>query len=143
MNLILNITRIIIGQEGEEMPIRFKVVKIRNRTSAVVNGNSAYGLKYLLGTKVHAKEGTLGIMTFKRKSQAERFAEHLDFPSSWYCTPKYIVITVNGIGRGKYPERICTSVNTDNLDWFYRDGDHFCSNPPDGTMCYSSVEVLE
>lgn len=123
------------------MPIRYKVVKKKSRCSAVVNGKSSYGLKYLPRTTVFAKEGTLGIMTFETLHQAANFAQHLNFSHA----NSYIIIAVVGIGRGNYPMQICQSAITTDLNSFYFP-DSFWSrqtNPPDGTLCYKSVKVLE
>ncbi|MCK5611683.1 hypothetical protein KAR91_57965 [Candidatus Pacearchaeota archaeon] len=126
------------------MPIRYKVVKKRSRCSAVVNGNSPYGLKYLPGTTVTAKEETLGIMTFVEKYQAKSFAQHLGW--SDYGREKCMVITVETIGRGKYPKIISSGIQTEHLDSFYFQTDSYWKRetiPPDGTMCYPAVKVLE
>ena len=126
------------------MTIRYKVVKKRSRCSAVVDGNSPYGLKYLPGTKVTAKEGTFGIMTFVEKYQANSFAYHLGW-SNIHEREKCIVITVETIGRGKYPKIISSMTETINLDSFYKDDNYWKREtvPPDGTMCYPAVKVLE
>jgi len=128
------------------MPIRYKVVKRNSRTSAVINGNSPYVLRYIPGTTITARKETLGIMVFATKFRAQEFAGNLNLS---YWRDRFSVIKVEAIGRGKYPSEICKSWNTAQLRSFYSDdlidSDLFfnSTHPPEGTMCYSSVMVLE
>ena len=110
------------------MAIRYKVV--RNRTSLFTNGK--YLLAYLPGNIVTAPEGTLGIMTFKTRRQAEDFSFKSDAE----------IIRVRGIGRGKVPAKVCNGTREFALDAFYFGGVIGKSAPPDGTICYQSIEVL-
>lgn len=122
------------------MPIRYKVVKRKTRTSALVNGNSTYALKYLSGTKVFARPETLGIMTFENKRYAEGWSRRMDC-----CYIKSLmVIKVETIGRGKIPQLICDNFSASALKRFYKKYDDFRTlYPPDGTTCYPGVRVLE
>ena len=126
------------------MPIRYKVVKKKSRKSAVINGNSHYALQYLEGTTVFALEDTLGIMTFTSKRSAEIFAYHFENP--WIESERMSVIMVETIGKGSCPPLISRKVKSEGLDVFYNfpDGyDYNAQTPPDNTMCYPGVKVLE
>lgn len=125
------------------MPIRYKVVKKKSRISAVVNGNSIYALKYIKDTEVFAKPETLGVMTFTTRTAAEDFA--WSFEGIWSDTVKMIVIRVQSIGKGSAPHYISREVRSYGLECFYSGEEYFWSesSPPDNTMCYPGVKVLE
>jgi len=122
--------------------IRFKVVKKRTRMSAVIDGRSGFGIKYLRGTKVFANPKTLGIMTFKTYDYA------YDWINSWYSYSKELmIIQVRPLCRGFIPDQICSSMETRLLYYFYARNKYplysgYLVAPPDGTICYKGVEVL-
>jgi hypothetical protein len=126
------------------MPQRYKVVKRKTRMSAVINGHSIYALKYLPDTKVIAKEGTLGVMTFKTRNAAEDWAYSMNYHQySPYDSDALIVIMVETIGKGKIPEAICNKIDTSSLKQFYKYAYGNGYSPPNNTVCYPGVLVLE
>ncbi len=120
---------------------RWKVVKKSNRNSIIIDNRSPYCLTYLPDTIVTAPQGTIGIMTFETKHQAE----------SWWGTryDNYLIIKVIPMGRGRRPERISIEVVTRMLRRFYnKDEDKFSygvptMSPPEGTLCYPAVQVID
>ena len=112
--------------------VRWKVVT-RERTSFVAEGK--YKLKYRKGAIVHALPNTVGIFTFKTKAQAEELMN---------LVPG-LILKVRPIGRGKTPKAISAWTSAENLNEFYRTGmrNGVDPIPPDGTICYPAVEVLD
>jgi hypothetical protein len=98
-----------------------------------------YSLIYELGEITTAKKNTLGIMVFKRHSDAFRFSFNL-YNST--------ILTVKPIGRGKTPAFIVPGtrekIGDKEYDEFYKDiTSHYkYIAPPEGTICYPTVEVL-
>ena len=80
------------------MPIRYKVIRSRTRTSAIV-GTKYYGkfcLTYKKGTIVTAPKDSIGIITSQTRRKAERWITkggqfHVDVPLT--------IIKVRGIGK--------------------------------------------
>lgn len=127
------------------MKIRYKVVKVRTRYSAIVNGNSKYALRYTRGSVVKAPEGTMGIFVFKSQRDAYKWCVMLNSVDPWRDAWRFIVIKVLPLSRGKKVNFVHGGVSTESLDNFYieRDGSemHFAS-APDGTYAHQSVRVL-
>lgn len=118
----------------ERRKFKYKVVKRRSNKSIVINARSKYCLTYIKDTIVKAPEGTLGIMVFKTKKDAELFAECHDDNS--------IIKKVVPIGRGRSPETISRKVGTRELNEFYKTGS-MIQVPPSGTICYPEVIVVD
>jgi len=130
---------------------RYKVIKRRTRTSAIIHGNSKYGLKYLPGQETYAPEDTLGIFVFKTKTAAWNWADIWN-GESWYGngpSKDLIVVEVIPIGRGKTIVFASSHVLSDELDYFYsedpeeRDLYGSLGEVPDNTMAYPGVLVCE
>ena len=118
---------------------KFKVVKSRTNKSCIVNGNSKFSLTYEKDTNVYATEGTLGIMVFKTKVDAQLWmGEWLSGGTKWK------IKRVIPIGRGKTPDQICEFVSTVDLELFYEGylGDAQDDIVP-GTICYPGVFVID
>jgi hypothetical protein len=115
----------------------------------MINGQSSYALKYLKDTIVTARPGTLGIMTFTTSREAHSWAWAMEsnIYDNWTSMFGYnlMVIKVEGIGRGQHPTFIASGVSADEIRSFYnKESDSYNSfTPPDDTMCYDQVRVLE
>ncbi|MFW9871582.1 MAG: hypothetical protein ACFFG0_00605 [Candidatus Thorarchaeota archaeon] len=92
---------------------KFKVVNKRTNKSCMVHGNSKYSLLYEKDTNVYADEGTLGIMVFKTRKQAENWIgiRLMDYS-------EYIIKRVIPIGRGKVPKQICADASSNEIELF-------------------------
>ncbi len=112
-----------------------------------------YRLKYKKGTKVKAVVGSIGVMVFKTKMQAERFSE--------VCSPIAMkIVRVRCFGKGKSIKWLC-SAQASGIGRFYRDlqflgiqlfrmgnlryvhWDISYQEAPLGTICYPEVEVID
>lgn len=132
------------------MPIRWKVIRFdKNGDRVSVFAPGAYKMSYPKGSIVEAEKGTLGLMVFHRKMDAEAFIDN-------FCCHSLIAepIKVEGLGKGKKPKAILRHCGIDKeseLDAFYR-GIPMELNPqtlirttqaPEGTLCYDKIRVLE
>ena len=114
---------------------RWKVIKKDTRTSIIINKRSPFCLTYLPDTIVTAPKGTIGIMTFETKGDAD-----------WWWKNRhsdYLIIKVIPIGRGHRPKLISSDVLTRLLRLFYKKGECRNMKPPVGTICYPAVQVIE
>jgi len=129
--------------------VKYKVVSEDNKSAflSLCNGIKKYRLNYKKDTIVEAPKGTLGIMVFERKYQAEKFIRR-----QTDCPACFNIKRVLSIGKGKKPYSICRISILDSdydLDQFYRKNiiDPFYRiskvSPPDGTICYPAVKVLD
>lgn len=125
---------------------RFKVVKRRTMGSAIIDGRSRYGLKYIPGTKVFAPKGTLGIFTFKTAGAANDWADVWNRYHVWNENLKdLIVIPVIPLGRGKKIIFAASDITTYGLDSYYsddEDGYYDIGEAPDYTYAYPGVYVI-
>jgi hypothetical protein len=114
---------------------KYKAIKKRSRTSAIINGNSKYSRQYIKGENVYAHGNTMGLMVFKNREDAQEWAD------GGYGL---IVVRVLPIGRGKTVVAICSDTSTEGLDQFYS-GKHsyYSFTPPDNTMAYPGVFVVD
>ena len=114
--------------------IRWKVTNL-SRESVIVP-YCRYKRKYKKGLTVHAKSNSLGLMTFKRKKDAIKFASAL-FKNT-------LILKIQSIGRGRVPKGISMFVDERELDHFYSNlpYTHYCPPPPSGTICYKLIKVL-
>ena len=126
---------------------RYKVIKRLSRSSAMIHGNSKYGLKYLPGRETYAQEGTLGVFVFKTKRAAQEWADIWNGESFYSRESKdLIVVEVTPIGRGKTVVFASSCIGTEDLDYFYKENqDYYYSHVevPDNTMAYPGVYVCE
>ncbi len=126
------------------MAIRYKVVTLERKSMISLNTDIGKYLRtYEKGKKVKAVRGSLGIMTFKQRQQAEKF---IDGP--FRC--KFRVLRVKTTIRGKRPKfisrfwRLSRSDQLAALRRCYRlKFTQQTESPPKGTLCYSSVEVID
>jgi hypothetical protein len=121
------------------MPIRWKVVRRKNRRSYIVSPNSEYSVEYLKGSKVKENTKSLGIMCFETEELARKFA--------WSGISMRIamVIKVNGIGRGKKIKEVARISSGCMLEFYiqyFLDLREISREVPEGTICYKEVEVL-
>jgi len=114
--------------------IAYKVVQPGSRASCVALGK--YRKIYSPGSRVIAREGTLGIFCFETIQQAE----------NWIASGlnKWVIIPVKGLGEGIKPSFIVRhDYIEDDLrieeysDWLRN------TDIPKGTICFKSVEVLD
>jgi hypothetical protein len=115
--------------------IRFKVIKTSSRYSSVVHGSSKYGLKYEPDTEVHALSETIGVMCFKTYKLAKRFINQ-----HWYYGNNCMIVKVIPMGKGSVPKDMGPP---SQLHDFYTHGDVSHVYPPDGTICYPGVYVVD
>ena len=116
---------------------KYKVVKKRNNKSCVMNGNSLFCLTYEKDTNVYAIEGTLGVMVFKTRTDAELWVEGWDNEDYWK------IKRVLPIGRGKVPKKICSFSSSAVLKDFYNNYNYANDEPVPGTICYPGVYVVD
>jgi len=125
--------------------VKFKAVRVigKLRVSAFAEGN--YNLDYPMGAIVRAREGTLGVAVFGRRSEAEKFCR------TKFVNNSFEIVRVLPIGRGRTVRKVSRSQSAYMLDIFYGSvqniklySDSFTSmlSPP-GTIFYPAVEVLE
>ena len=109
-----------------------------SRFWAYTYGPSDYINTYERDTTVRAKKGSLGIFTFKTMKAALKFIKPY---SSLSHTA--IILRVEPIGKGKTPLGIAPggSVLNSILD-FYSGKAEGKIPPPEGTICYPAVRVL-
>lgn len=115
------------------MKKRFKVLGY-DRDSCYAQGR--FRKKYRKHEIVAAVPGTLGIMTFKSLKEAKVFM----IPRSHRCAE---IVAVEPIGRGKTPKKISFVPPFDMEDFYAKDPKAGWTPPPDGTICYPAVMVLE
>lgn len=124
--------------------VRYKVIKRRTRKSALINGNSRFSLTYEKGRDVFAREDTLGVFVFTNRKSAEDWLWNFDIDHE---EEELILVRVIPIGRGKTPNSIASGVRTENLEYFYKDEEEgywtLFNTPPDQTLCYPGVHVLD
>ena len=116
--------------------IRYKVV-LEDRGSTFAQGR--YRLKYIKDEIVKAVKGTLGIMVFKRRCQAEHYRrKYLDYSKTG------IILRVEPLSRGKTVRVASSLFRGVDLDLFYSGGYYPYTYPtPAGTICYDRVKVLD
>lgn len=115
----------------------YKVIN-ENRKSAVIKENSKFCIEYKKGKKVNKIKDTIGIFTFRRKWQAERFI------GNSIRRLKCEIIRVTPIGRGGRPKVICFDPTNTNLRAFYKNKSNYTDKwIPNGTVCYDAVIPLE
>ncbi len=116
--------------------IRYKVV-LEDRGSTFAQGK--YRLKYIKNEIVKAVEGTLGIMVFKRRSEAEYYKRrYINYNMTG------IILRVEPLSRGRNVYTVSSLFMSVELDLFYS-GDYYpyTYSPPSGTICYDKVKVLD
>jgi len=120
----------------KQKQIKYKVVKANSRYSCMVHGSSLYGLKYDIDTEVHARPETLGVMCFRTYTDAYRLIHQ-----HYYYRDHCIVIKVIPMGRGKIPHVLGSP---QRLKDFYSGVEWNPRRliPPDGTICYPAVYVI-
>jgi len=116
------------------MPIRWKILTERRESYMSICLPRKYIVRYpKAGEEVSAPKDTLGLMTFKTKKLAMKF-DNCD------CDCNKLV-KVFGIGKGVVPDEICGDV--DYLPAFYKRNYQSFDEPPDGTICYQRIKMLE
>jgi len=119
----------------------YKVVIFSQRTSAAARGK--YCLVYApIGKVVKALDGTMGIMCFENRADAEAFICKYPYVYGW------VIIEVEGIGKPFRPRRVCQYTSGQMLDRYYtsrrghkrRSG--YTEQAPTGTICFPAVKVL-
>lgn len=142
--------------------VKFKIVKVVRKSIKVAKSdlNSRYISCFAEGRHqrayenneiVEAEPGSLGIMTFEKRSQATEFITNHDlFPHN------LLIKHVLPIGKGKKPPLISKLMSQEGLHEFYQRYAHFkkewitvplkdtpLNTPPEGTLCYPAVKVLD
>ena len=142
--------------------VKFKIVKVVRKSIKVAKSNwnsryiscfaeGRYQRAYNNNEIVEAELGSLGIMVFEKRSQATDFVKNHDlFPHN------LLIKHVLPIGRGKRPPLISKAMNQESLYEFCQRYAHFkkewitvplkntpLNTPPEGTICYPAVKVLD
>lgn len=122
------------------MAIKWKVVFEKSRKSMYARGT--FALTYNKDTIVEAIKGSLGIMVFKTRWQAERFAE-TQYLDDNPMRESFMVVRVRTFSRGVVPKKISCRIDAYNIALFYNyPYDGYSVDPPMGTICYDKVEVI-
>jgi len=118
----------------------WKIIKKHTRSSAVLSPYSRYAIKYPKGEIVKAPADSLGIFCFKTQKRAKEFIRP-------HAHKNYLFIKVEPIGRGVSPKKINTLYFRLDLQGQLIPGwtlsKNNTENPPEGTICYPAVKVLE
>ena len=125
--------------------IKFKAVRVIGKLRVSAFAKGYYYLDYPKGAIVRAREGTLGIAVFGRRSEAVKFCR-VKFGNN-----SFEIVRVLPIGRGRNVKKVSRSQSAYMLDIFYGAvqntqlySDSFTSMlPPPGTIFYPAVEVIE
>lgn len=138
---------------------KYKVVRIKQSKEGKISFTSCYAEGEY--KKVYDKDrivaespSTFGIMVFDKKHQAESFIQPRDKKITIQSRPSHTlhIKRVLPIGRGKRPSLICSYQQKNDIRLFY--SNFFDNNfeklfkststtPPEGTICYPAVEVLD
>jgi len=130
--------------------IRWKVVRRDGRYSACID-DLRYQLQYPKGAVVTALPHTIGIATFKRNCDAVEFMQSLD-RVQWGRQANFRILRVQTIGRGMRPRSLSYRIDAHSLGIFYHGSEggesprldtYWGVPPPQGTMCYKQVKVLD
>lgn len=127
------------------MAIRYKITN-RNRTSIFASGK--YLRTYSKGRMIKAKRGTLGILTFHRRKDAEVFIRDL-------ALKDFLVLRVKPFERGRKVNTLCSYQSWWALDRYYKGKSIFGLRSlssatkveelpaPIGTLAYPRVKVID
>lgn len=122
------------------MKVKYKVVKRKTRTSAILHGNSKYAKRYPKGESVYAGTNTMGILIFKTLKAARFWANQWIY----YTNSDLIILKVIPLGRGKTVKFISIDLSTEGLDNFYNNDEYSSmGSAPNDTMAYPGVQVLD
>lgn len=122
------------------MTIKWKIIFEKSRKSMYAKGS--FALTYNKNTIVKAIKGTLGIMVFKNRWQAEMFAK--THSNACLLSDPFVVVRVRTFSRGVVPEEISGRIDADNITLFYKPlFNSYTKEPPMGTICYDKVEVID
>lgn len=133
---------------------KFKVVRKGELASNYVScfAEGRYQRTYNNDEIVEAEPGSLGIMVFGKRSQAKKFVEsRMSFMRNLLHI-KHVL----PIGNGKRPPFVSRRTHQENIHEFYQRYAHFkrewitvplknspLNTPPEGTICYPAVKVLD
>lgn len=121
--------------------IAYKVVnkKTRKSCTTLIREETEYTLEYLKGKIVEGIPDTLGVICFGKKYQAKAFL------NSTFSTVKdrAMILRVKTIGHKEIPKLISGWLSSMELFDFYSSERKGATIPPEGTVCYSKVEVLD
>ena len=113
--------------------IRYKVTRM-DRTSCLINRRSCFSQKYLKGKMVTADPQTPGIFTFETKKHAQAFMPLME----------QLILKVQPIGKGTRPSHISRDLCQRGLMRFFKAlASKLTMWPPNGTICYPAVKVLD
>lgn len=130
----------------ERIRYKYKVIKRQSRRSAILNGNSKYSRQYIKGENTYAHGGTMGLMVFKNKNDAEVWRNAFNTYGPYdSIIHDFIVIRVLPIGRGRSVVEITSDVTTEGLERFYlTKNSHWArTTAPGNTMAYPGVFVVD
>jgi len=122
---------------------KYKVVNAAGGSCVVLPGSKFY-LKYKKGTHVKAPKGSLGIMLFGNRRDAVAFLSVSGDPHS----AKRLIKRVTPIGKPVFPKEVVWAICNSNLEKFnrYKAGGPelvLQGRPPEGTVCYPEVIVVD
>lgn len=135
------------------MAIRYKVVRKAKSTGYVsVLAQEEFMLLYVKGKITNAAPGSMGVLCFKRRDQAQAFMNIQGY-NCCLRSPASI-LRVEGIGRGKVPHYFQSNFTARHIrlaiedlaehGWNRLFNIYLLSKPTHlGTICYNSVRVLD
>jgi len=93
---------------------------------------------------VTAPEGTLGIMCFLTRKDAQRFCNRAHIQCIQEGSSGCIIIEVEGLGKPVYPKRVSWLSYEKFIGQFYGTGKNHpaLAKPPKGTVCFPQVRVI-
>lgn len=123
---------------------KYKVVN-KSEGSCVVDPDSSFYLNYSKGTNVKALKGSLGVMLFQNRRLATAFLDKCQK----FTKNKYSIKRVVPLGEPTFPKEVSGRVNQHSLVGFNRRLTQeqcfgaYGSKPPEGTVCYPEVFVVD
>jgi len=115
------------------MKTAFKVTKLQQDKWVSVYAHGRYQKTYTKGTVVQAEPGTIGILLFKSKHDAQMWAN---------CYLFRPVLEVELLGTVTDIRNVCRTQGEEDLDFWYQDGCPSELSAPYGTIACQKVRVL-
>ena len=115
--------------------VKFKLTR-KDRTSCLIHPKSQFCKRYLKDAIVEAEPGTPGIFIYKTRRQAEGYAR--------YWNKDWLILRVEPIGLGKVPRKVSYAITQRSIISFIKKlASMHTMSPPEGTICYPAVRVLD
>lgn len=120
--------------------------KLVDRDYCSIMACDKYRKRYLPKTFVSSDAATFGLMLFTTYEQALLFVNAIGMRQQLMMKLRpLIILAVEGIGERFKPKFISISTSEIDLDSFYYSNHSKIPHilPPDGTICYPKVKVIE